>query len=161
VALASVRIGLAQVIQLLHAAAQRSIHTFDICRDIILGMISLPVEKGYFALDRGHGTLRCTFRNTAASTGALHRSIYRNCRAQGSASRRYCIGAFLAAHLVFTSPAEAGFLESFVKASQTDDISTLDATVRLLDGVSILKQIQVCSFTWRLTHVRCICATGT
>jgi hypothetical protein len=149
------------VIQLLHAAAQRSIHTFDtsFCRDIILGMISLPVEKGYFA--RGHGTLRCTFRNTAASTGALHRSIHRNCRAQGAASRRYCIGAILAAHWVFTSPAEAGFLESFVKASQTDDISTLDATVRLLDGVSILKQIQVCSFTWGLTHVHCICATGT
>lgn len=29
-----------------------------------------------------------------------------------------------------------------MKASQTDDISALEATVRMLDGVSILKQIQ-------------------
>lgn len=61
-----------------------------------------------------------------------------------SVDRRACLGVSLVAQWVFQSaPAQAGFLEDFVKASQSDDISALDATVRLLDGVAILKQIQV------------------
>lgn len=60
-----------------------------------------------------------------------------------SLGRRACLGVSLVAHWVFSAPAHAGFLEDLVKASQSDDISALDATVRLLDGVAILKQIQV------------------
>ena len=108
----------------------------------IIGMVYMCVGTASVQSRATAATLWCP-RRSARNIKPTHHSTCRNCRAAVSLDRRACLGVLLVAHWVFSAPAHAGFLEDFVKASQSDDISALDATVRLLDGVAILKQIQV------------------
>lgn len=116
-------------------------------------MIPVCADNSFVAVTGKAATLWASWRNTPTpgrrfSNISSHRSSRCDCTSrtyvmQAYPSRRACIGALCVAELMLDSgSAHAGFLENLVKASQTDDITPLEATVRLLDGVSILKSIQ-------------------
>jgi hypothetical protein len=94
-------------------------------------------------LSRGGSSAR---KNEANTSVGLRRRTRDECFAGAPASRRaLALGmtTFTFWPTVWVSPSTAGVLDNFVRASQSEDISATQATVRLLDAYSTLRQIQV------------------